>query len=77
MDLKSIISNDLPLRSLFCLVESAVEVLCYIILFSHCVLQLLNFFLILFYDIYIFVELLVSFKCYFLDVIELFTCVLL
>ena len=78
MDLKSIISNDLPLRSLFCLVEPAVEVLCYIFHFSHCVLQLLNFFLIFFfYDIFIFVELLVLFKCYFLDVIELFTCVLL
>ena len=48
MDLKSIISNDLPLRSLFCLVEPAVEVLCYIFHFSHCVLQLLNFFLIFF-----------------------------
>lgn len=58
------------------MVESAVEVLCLHYSFSHCVLQLLNFFL-LFYDIYIFVELLVSFKCYFLDVIELFTCVLL
>ena len=32
---------------------------------------------LLFYDIYIFVELLVLLKYYFLDVIELFTCVLL
>lgn len=62
--------------SIFCLVEPAVEVLCYVFHFSHCVLQLLNFCLILFYDIYIFVELLVLFKYYFLGVIELFPCVL-
>ena len=74
MDLKSIISNDLPLRSLFFVWLSQLLKFCAtffisaVVFFSSSIS--VQYF---FYDIYIFVELLVLFKYYFLDVIELFT----
>lgn len=71
-----IVSNALSLRFLIpCLIESVVGALNFIFHFGHCSLQLHNL-AILFYDFFLFAEILVLFRYCFPDFIELsvFSC---